>query len=812
MGLQSAMTTALTGLQAAESTIDVVGNNVANSNTVGFKESNVLFATQFFLTHTVGSAPNDASGGTNPRQVGLGVNVAEIAPNFTQGTIQVSSNPLDLAIVGDGFFMVQGSGGSSQQFYTRNGQFKTNAINELTTVTGERVLGYGINDDFVINTNQVVPLTIPFGGSAVAQETDNVVLSGRLPANIENVSTKPGVIESVILTDNSVEIPSDFAVGDLDGVDAPNVSTVTAGAQGAGTGSVGQGHYKYRLTFVDPTALATNDEGPPSIEFGETTIGVAGTDSIQLSNLPVSTDPSVYTMKRLYRIDEDAATPEYQFLAEIPQGDLTYTDTSAATTTALNDDGLLGTSSYSYFVTFSGPGIESRPTSESSNISVAASGGRIRLDNIPQPGSSSIFTNIRIYRNVQDDAGNYYLVDEVPIGTTTYIDNAPDDDINVAANKLDRNGPPVNTALALVNVATFDGSGYVDLFHEGTLQFTGSKGLQDGTDLATKELTITSTTTVADLIDFMSQAMGIQTTSPDPDHPLTGTPGGSLTASSQLRFESNDGVQNEVNVKQSAFKLVDSSGSVDTIPLTFTSSQDADGGGSTTEMVVYDSLGIPLTVRLTTVLESTSDGVTTYRWYATSADNQPASGVDTTVGTGLLTFGSSGALISATDTSVSIDRRDVASSTPVTFDFDFSQIKALSDEDGNVQFSSQDGFAAGTLASFSITQTGRIKGAYTNGVTRDLGQLLMARFANSGGLQQIGDNLWAQGVNSGEPIRDIPGASGLGSLKAGAVELSNTDIGQNLIDLILASTQYRGNTRVITSAQQLLDELLSLRR
>jgi flagellar hook protein FlgE len=101
---------------------------------------------------------------------------------------------------------------------------------------------------------------------------------------------------------------------------------------------------------------------------------------------------------------------------------------------------------------------------------------------------------------------------------------------------------------------------------------------------------------------------------------------------------------------------------------------------------------------------------------------------------------------------------------------------------------------------------------YSNGVTRDLGQIVMARFANNGGLQQVGDNLWSQGVNSGEPLRGFPGAGGLGSLTAGAVELSNTDIGQNLIELILASTQYRGGTRVITSAQELLDELLNLRR
>src|SRR3954464_11458707 len=98
MGLQSAVTTALTGLQAAETTIDVVGNNVANANTVGFKESHVSFATQFLQTQSIGSAPTDASGGTNPRQTGLGVKVSEISPEFTQGTIEISSNPLDLAI------------------------------------------------------------------------------------------------------------------------------------------------------------------------------------------------------------------------------------------------------------------------------------------------------------------------------------------------------------------------------------------------------------------------------------------------------------------------------------------------------------------------------------------------------------------------------------------------------------------------------------------------------------------------------------------------------------------------------------------
>jgi flagellar hook protein FlgE len=812
MPLQSAMTTALTGLQAAETTIDVVGNNVANSNTVGFKASNVLFATQFFLTQTIGSAPNTNSGGTNPRQIGLGAKVAEIAPDFTQGTIQVSANPLDLAIQGDGFFIVQGPGGSSQQYYTRNGQFKTNAENELISVTGDRVLGYGVNDQFVVDTNSIVPLTIPLGGSAVAQETNNVTLVGNLLPNSEGVATQPGIIQSIVLSDNTVEIPDNLGAGDVGQIDAP--STGSAAAGGAGTGSVGQGTYSYRVVFVDPNAPAGNDEGPPSAAFGGITIPLVGTDSIDLTGLPVSSDPATFTMKRIYRIDTSVPTDEYKLVAEIPEATTTYTDTAATASlgATLNTDSVDETN-YNYFVTFSAPGIESRPTDVSATTSISLPNKRIRLDNLPQPDPGSIFTNIRIYRSVDNQPGSYYLVDDLPAGTTSYIDNKPDADIINPSNLLDRNGPPVNTALPLVNVSTFDGTSYVNLFEPGTLQFTGSKGVDGGLDLATKELAITSSTTVLDLINFMQESLGILTASPDLNNPLTGNPGGSLTGTSQLQFESNDGIHNAVSIDQSAFRLITSSGTPQTVPLTFTTSQVADGIGSTSEMIVYDSLGIPLTVRLTTVLESTSNGVTTYRWYATSPDNQNATGVDTSVGTGLITFGGNGKFINATDNTVSIDRRDVASNTPVTIDLDFSQITGLSQKSASgIQMSSQDGFAAGTLASFSITESGRIKGVYTNGVTRDLGQLLMARFANSGGLEQIGDNLWAEGVNSGEPLRDIPGSSGIGSLTAGAVELSNTDIGQNLIDLILASTQYRGGARVITTVQQLLDELLSLRR
>src|SRR5690606_28103239 len=136
------------------------------------------------------------NGGTNPRQIGLGTKVAEITPNFAQGTIEISSNPSDLAIQGDGFFIVEGAQG--ERYYTRNGIFKTNSQNELVTITGQRVLGFGIDDGFQLQRTQLVPLTIPLGAKSVAKATENVYLEGTLTA-VGDLATQAQVIDSAIL-------------------------------------------------------------------------------------------------------------------------------------------------------------------------------------------------------------------------------------------------------------------------------------------------------------------------------------------------------------------------------------------------------------------------------------------------------------------------------------------------------------------------------------------------------------------------------------------------------------------------------------
>lgn len=287
---------------------------------------------------------------------------------------------------------------------------------------------------------------------------------------------------------------------------------------------------------------------------------------------------------------------------------------------------------------------------------------------------------------------------------------------------------------------------------------------------------------------------------------------GAYIRNGQIRFVSNNGVDNAVEIDLTSFRNTDTQGIVSVPNLAFGSVQDAKGQSAVADFVSYDSLGQPIRSRVTAVLESRTDSATTYRWYADSADNAPRVGSGISVGSGLLTFDGNGNFISATNTKVAVDRYNTPSVSPMMFDLDFSSMSGLATAKASMAAARQDGSPPGSLTSYVIGEDGTVRGVFSNGISRDLGQIRLARFTNPEGLEQRGQNLYAQGVNTGLPIQGSPGENGIGSVVSGALELSNTDIGQDLVTLVLASTQYRSNSRVITATQQLFDELLNLRR
>jgi flagellar hook protein FlgE len=701
------MSTALTGLSAAETQIGVVGNNLANSNTVGFKASDVLFATQFLQTQSVGSAPTATTGGSNPIQEGLGVQVAQITPNFAQGTISTANSPTDLAIQGDGFFIVQAQNGGNE--FTRNGTFTTNAQNQLVTGTGNRVMGYGINNQFQIDTTQLQPLQIPLGTAMVAKATSQAILQGALTPS-GTIANTAEIIDTGVLTDGSKSFP----------------------------------------TSGPTTALAVDNTGQP--------------------------------------------------LA----GNLTGT--------------------YKYYVTFTNGNEESRPQLLPASSPLLAN-NQVTLSNLPTD-TTGAWTGMNIYRSVNDQPGdtNYYEITSFntanPAPTTTYTDNATDAQIRANGHILSMTGPAVTSTTLLKDVVVYNGSTYDNAFPTlGTLQFTGSKG---GNTLTTQSLQVTNSTTLKDLANFLQGSLGIQSPpGTDPNNPIpvdsvTGEAAGVIiTSDGRIKIVANDGSPNAVSIGLSAMQLTDATDPSKTtaVSMPFNSIQTAKGSGTTADMVAYDSLGIPLSVRITAVLDQTTSSYTQYRWYADCGQNDTGTGTENiAVGEGVVRFDGQGNFISASNTTVSIGRANEPSVKPLQYNLDFTQVSGLASNTSSLTVSRQDGSAPGVLSSFIISNNGLISGVFSNGISRNLGQIRLARFSNPVGLEQQGQNMNSAGVNSGLPIMGNPGDQGTGTIVSGSLELSNTDIGGSLINLITTQTMYSSNTRVITTAQQMFNELLQLLR
>jgi flagellar hook protein FlgE len=158
----------ISGLRVNQTMLDVTGNNIANANTTGFKSSSVVFQDTLSQMLTAASASNANRGGTNPIQVGLGVQLAATNTNFNQGSTQTTGRATDLMIEGDGFFVVQKG---TEQLYTRAGAFTFDDSGTLVTPSGNEVQGYALDAaglptggliNVTLNTEALIP-PVPAG-------------------------------------------------------------------------------------------------------------------------------------------------------------------------------------------------------------------------------------------------------------------------------------------------------------------------------------------------------------------------------------------------------------------------------------------------------------------------------------------------------------------------------------------------------------------------------------------------------------------------------------------------------------------------
>ncbi len=226
-----------------------------------------------------------------------------------------------------------------------------------------------------------------------------------------------------------------------------------------------------------------------------------------------------------------------------------------------------------------------------------------------------------------------------------------------------------------------------------------------------------------------------------------------------------------------------------------------------TAITVFDAMG----AKDVMTLKFTKATATTWTFDATMGDGTAVSG-----NTGTLTFDNLGRL-AAPVPAVPFVFTPSSGAQNVSVALDFGTAGSIS---GLSQFAApstavvkeQDGYTMGDLERFSIGQDGTVTGAFTNGVTLTLGQITLADFNNPAGLIRSGDNMYAVSSNSGSPVLGFSGEGSQSAITSGALEMSNVDLAQEFTVMITAQRGFQSNARVITTADEMLQELVSLKR
>lgn len=577
MASYTALFTGLTGLSVHARKLDVIGNNIANTNTTAYKAGRMLFETNFTRDFRLGSPPGTFSGGTNPTQIGLGVDIAGVRRNFNNGGFTPTGDPRDLAIDGPGFFIVESNGST---VYTRAGSFRQDLDNNLVGINGEKLQGYGIDDDFNLVEGALTDVNIPLGSRTIAEATTETLLAGNLDA--------------------SGDVPT-----------TGSIITLDADAAGAG------------------------------------------------------------------------------------------------------------------FLTISG-------------------------------------------------------------------------------------GVPIVAGDLLTDVEDPNSPG-VPLFAAGqTIRITAAE--KGGKELPEADFVLTGAETVQDYMDFLVEALGIH--DPGMPNPDGNTPGITVDASGRIQIVGNVGTASDLAIDQGDIRLLDAAGAQLLQPFVPDKTFAADGEAVRTTMIVFDSLGTEVSVDVIMTLESkAAAGGTTWRYFIDSADDTD---LDLRIANGTVDFDADGQLLSTLPISATIDRTGTGAETPMSFDIlltgDTGRTTALAEGPSTLVNVARDGLPPGTLEDFNIADSGLISGVFSNGAIRTLGQLVLATFTNDAGLVDIGGNNFNVGANSGPAIVSTPGQLSSGRIVSGALELSNVDLGQEFIELILTQTGYSANTRIIQTANELMQQLLVLGR
>ncbi|MGE5606132.1 MAG: flagellar hook-basal body complex protein [Bacteroidota bacterium] len=773
--MMRSMFAGVTGLRNHQIRMDAIGNNIANVNTVGYKASRVSFQDTLNQTLRGASAPNANRGGINALQVGLGMNLASIDVLHTQGNLQNTGKITDCAIQGDGFFILSDG---NRQYYTRAGNFNMERDGRLVNPSnGLMVRGWMADINGNINTN--IPITnirIPVGQTIAPIATTQIEFGGNLASN----------------TNIQLEYEQ-LNVSDAEG----NSCTITFEIN-----EVGFNEYEYRAIVPSQFGSITSGSGTGRITLNE--YGVVMNTGTAFEVTPASgTEPIIIEPPQVNRrlgggftAHPTGTLQEFDFAG--------FTGVIAAPPPVYNRtvrDTQGNPINLSYEITETGVPDQYRWTlTAGANTAIVS-------------GVTGTFTWT---------AANG-ITEAEQVATVVHFDNGTVTGPNITINPPNlMGGAPTFTVVErapdILTIA--DGTAPVALAPPAV---PATPGEESSFDLPIQNLN-------GEVISVLHFRL-IATTPPDEfNYTITLGDDGSIIngGSGTIQWDAAGGTHDFAPDGGGSLQIRTEDGILITIPPIGAVAIGAGdpptfenvilvGGEQTSVTIevpepvttmtrVYDSLGQDHVF----ITEAIKIGDNTWRWRTIDENEFP-------IGNGTLSFSSEGQFIGASGGTLTYDPQNGALPMEITPDFSvLTQYAGTLDSDGLAisDFNSpfQDGYPMGMLQGFNIDKSGRIVGVFSNGMNQNLGQLAIASFTNPAGLTRVGDTMFEESSNSGQPQIGQAGQGSRGQITPGTVEMSNVDLSQEFTDMIMTERGFQSNSRVITTSDEMLQELVNLKR
>lgn len=836
----------VSGLQAHQVAMDVEGNNISNVNTTGFKYSRADFGTMFSQTVKIATAPTDGRGGSNPLQIGLGVSVSSTTRIHSQGSVQTTDKNTDVAINGDGFFMVSDDGGLTN-YLTRSGDFKLDAYGNFVNNAGFVVQGWNINwDNQTIDSSRSPQnIFIDPGMHIPAAKSTEVAIKANLNSglNIGTSSRNLYALDSVHGWNTKTQRAEDENDTGTTQFYTTSKNAVEVTEKGVDAGSLfnanGQG-----LNLREGQGIWV------SYADAKFTTATAGANGVFNENSQTTQQNVIFWGNKDNAVNLDITLNG----VNIQNANIRSLDEAIA-----------------YINTFTAP----TDTRDGTGVKAVkkADGSGIEFVNDNADGTTDNMKNIDLVVKQTNTAGerfrvtwnqqnqNFTAATVKANGNSAWITGGTagltEERVQIiTAHKYVYSSTPVNIP-PMYNPDGGPGYDPANQNNPGTAENNYFQAVQGGL-LNTDSRTFRTTEDLRELlqrdarygvdydgsggfeIDGRDVNEGVKVvvtengnfaiSNPNeiPQRPgfvMPGAPGtqdNRTTHNMSFNITAYSNKQGTVSTNDAFTKIFKAFDGVLTVGGQIKESEQLKLSAFSAGLEIYDSLGSKHTLEVQFVKQSTTqDGGN--EWQMIIRVPEPAE-INTTgegptnIIVGTARFNNDGSLANYTPKTINFSPNNgAAPNQQIKLSFGTSGSNdglVSSNSASTLTGQATDGYTSGNLKpdAIRVDDKGNILGEFTNGKTFAVAKIAMASVANNSGLEEIGGNLFKVTANSGAIVVGEAGTGGRGEMKTSALEMSNVDLSRSLTELIIIQRGYQANSKTISTSDQMLQTLIQLKQ